>query len=324
MQNKINRIKAFILLIVICFSFLSLNAQTVPGNSNDTLTFCFLSDSQEPLFIERLYLDYNHNAWARHLIFERITRLAPEAVFHLGDFTGLGFMSDGWGETEDFVNNLTHHGTDFNPIPGNHEYIMFPEKSIYNFKRIFQNTNLTGYSKRYNNLAVLLFNSNFANLKQSEINKQTSWYRDKINELEADTTIDFIIVGTHHSPYTNSKVVLPATEDVSKGYFNNYLNPFYNSKKCRLFITGHTHAFEHFQVKGKDFLVIGGGGGLQQPVFTGRQEKYHDLYSTSLEKRMFHFITIRTFDKTLTIDLNMVNDNFTDFNIIPQFKFTKD
>ncbi len=30
---------------------------------------------------------------------------------------------------------------------------------------------------------------------------------------------------------------------------------------CKVFLSGHAHAFEHFQGHGIDFLVIGGGGG---------------------------------------------------------------
>ena len=152
---------------------------------------------------------------------------------------------------------------------------------------------------------------------------QSEWYKKTIDEYEADSTISFIIVGTHHSPYTNSKIVPPATESTYKDIFAGYLNSFYSSKKCKLFVSGHAHAFEHFQFKGKDFLVIGGGGGVQQPLYYGESQKYHDLYSSTLEKRMFHFITVKDFNNTLTVDLNMVNNTFSDFSVTPQLKFTK-
>jgi len=310
--------------MILWFPSASLNAQSDSCTSKDTLTFCFLSDTQLPLFIESFYLSYNHNAEARKLIFDRISSIVPKAVFHLGDFMGLGFNSDGWKETNDFVKTLVLHKSEFYPIPGNHEYIILPERSISNFKRNFKGINLTGYAKRFNNLVVVLFNSNFGNLKENEIRVQTEWYKKTIRECESDTSVDFIIVGTHYSPYTNSKIVQPAIESDYKEYIDQYLDVFYNSKKCKVFVSGHSHAFEHFRIKGKDFLVIGGGGGAQHPLYFGQNQKYHDMFSSTLERRMFHFITVKTFNKTLTVDLNMVNDKFSDFTILPQLKFIRE
>jgi hypothetical protein len=311
----------FILLILFCFYISNLHAQTDSCCSKDTTTLCFLSDTQVPLFIESFYLSFNNNAEARKLIFERICDITPKAVFHLGDFVGLGFDSDGWEETNNFIKELALHNTEFYPVPGNHEYIIYPERSIANFRKYFKGINLTGYSKRYNDVAVVLFNSNFNNLKESEIKEQAEWYKKTITSFEADSSIDFIIVGTHHSPYTNSKMVEPAVESSYKEYFTQYLNLFYISKKCKMFVSGHAHAYEHFQFNGKDFLVIGGGGGAQQPLYTGNNQKYHDLFSSTLEKRMFHFITVKIYNKTLTVDLNMLNDKFSDFIILRQLKY---
>jgi 3',5'-cyclic AMP phosphodiesterase CpdA len=298
-----------------------LEAQSDSSGVNDTLTFCFLSDTQIPLIFERISLGYNHNEEARKLIFDKIREIAPKAVFHLGDFMGLGFDPDSWDETVNFVKELGIHKTEFYPIPGNHEYIIFPKRGIANFQRNFKGISLTGYSKKYNDLAVMLFNSNFDNLNENERREQAEWYKKTINNYEADSSINFIIVGTHHSPYTNSRIVLPATESADKGYFNEYLEAFYASKKCKLFISGHTHAFEHFNIRGKDFLVIGGGGGIQQPLYIGENERYHDLFSSSLEKRMFHFITVKTFHKNLTVELEMVDDSFSNFTETPQLEF---
>ena len=316
------RTYVFIIVIIFCFSFSSLKAQYDSCSPKDTLTLCFLSDTQIPLFYESIFLGNNHNVEARKLIFDKICGMEPTAVFHLGDFIGLGFDSDSWDETNNFVKDLALHKTEFYPSPGNHEYIIYPERSIANFKKYFKGINLTGYSKRYDDVAVVLFNSNFGNLKEGEINEQIEWYRRTVREYEADPSIDFIIVGAHHSPFTNSKIVQPAIESGYKEYFNQYLNVFFKSKKCKVFVSGHAHAFEHFQVNGKDFLVIGGGGGIQQPLYNGKNERYHDLFSSTLEKRMFHFITVKTCNKTLSVDLYMVENNFFDFSIIPQLNFT--
>ena len=71
---------------------------------------------------------------------------------------------------------------------------------IANFLRNFKGINLTGYSQRWNNLVVILFNSNFENLKSSELKEQTDWYKRTISNYESDSTIYFIIVWIRHSP----------------------------------------------------------------------------------------------------------------------------
>jgi hypothetical protein len=240
---KSNPTYKFLFLIFIFFSISILNAQSDSCRSKDTTTLCFLSDTQEPLIQEKLLFSYKHNAKARTMIFERISSIAPNSVFHLGDLVGLGFDSDSWEETDNFIKGLALHNTQFYPIPGNHEYIIYPERSIANFRKHFKEINLTGFSKRYNDVAIVLFNSNFDNLKESEIKKQAEWYKKTIINFEADSTIDFIIVGTHHSPYTNSKIVEPGTESAYSEYFRQYLDLFYNSTKCKLFVSGHAHAY---------------------------------------------------------------------------------
>lgn len=304
---------AFLVLTTVCLS------QSGIHENNDTLRFCFLSDTQEPLFLESLFLKYNNNALARKLIFEQIHELQPTSVFHLGDLVSIGFDNDRWGDIDQFVKTLHEHKIDFLPIPGNHEYIFFPKKSISNFKSRYPYARLTGYSQRYNNLAVVLFNSNFDDLSEDERNGQLHWYRGTLREYESDPSIDFIIIGCHHSPFTNSKIV-----SASKRVRDYYLPEYYESKKCKLFLSGHAHAYEHFRMNGKDFLVIGGGGGIQQPLRIGGNAEYQDIFSNSLEKRMFHFLTIKTYDDKLSVELKMLTKDFKGFENIPQLIFASD
>ena len=64
---------------------------------------------------------------------------------------------------------------------------------------------------------------------------------------------------------------------------------------------------------GKDFLVIGGGGGLQHPHNIGQEAKWYDQYSNSLVKRNFHFVICEIQNDTLVFILKMLNDSFDDF-----------
>ena len=63
------------------------------------------------------------------------------------------------------------------------------------------------------------------------------------------------------------------------------------SNKCRLFLSGHAHTFQHFKdtVANKHFLVIGGGG-LPHTLKAGEPDELQDQVHWNTEYRMFHFV----------------------------------
>ena len=52
-------------------------------------------------------------------------------------------------------------------------------------------------------MAVILLNSNFAQLSAAEEKKQVDWLKQSLEEFDADPTIQFVITCCHHSPFTN-------------------------------------------------------------------------------------------------------------------------
>jgi hypothetical protein len=85
------------------------------------------------------------------------------------------------------------------------------------------------------------------------------------------------------------------------------LPAFMQTGKCHLFITGHAHAFEHFKFSGKDFLVIGGGGGLHQPLDTSAK-RIPDI--ASHYKPMFHYISVQRKGDKLTLTSHFLKPDF--------------
>ena len=71
-----------------------------------------------------------------------------------------------------------------------------------------------------------------------------------LDSLERDSSIISVFVGCHHPPFTNNTIV-GGSADVR----NQYVPPFLHHAKCKLFLSGHANAFEHFQKSGKDFVV---------------------------------------------------------------------
>ncbi len=289
------------------FAQISIPHSSISGN--DPPTICFISDTQEPMLIERVVHKYNKNKKARQILFNKIMEISPDAVFHLGDIVAAGSNKSDWKPIDIFVSKLNENNIAFYPIPGNHEYLFSSKKGINNFSKRYPYAPVIGYSRTINNTAVILLNSNFKKLSREEFQNQLTWYRKTLNKLEADTSIVFIIVGCHHSPFTNSKVVSPSIE--VQRYF---LPEFFSTSKCKLFVSGHAHAFEHFKIKGKDFLVIGGGGGIQQKLYRGKKEKHQDLFDTNSETRMFHFVRIKILPKKLIVELEMLNKNLEGFD----------
>ena len=309
MKNFLSRI---VLLFFLINSTLLFNAglavaQNVASDTlNKSSVICFISDTQEPMVVERIIHKYNNNSTAREMLFDKILQISPEAVFHLGDIVAAGTKKSAWKVIDNFTGELKSKGIQFYPIPGNHEYLMSAKSGIKNFTVRYPYAVKTGYLEKVQNTAVILLNSNFKKLTDAEFRRQLTWYKETLKDLESDESVDFIIVGCHHSPFTNSKAITPS-EDVQK-YF---LPDFYSTAKCRLFISGHAHAFEHFKMKGKDFLVIGGGGGIQQKLLAGKKERYKDLFDDKSEKRMFHFIKLDINGNEITVTLEMLNKDMT-------------
>lgn len=303
-SSKINKpFISFLIFFSVCLA--SNNSAQSNDRSVDSTVICFLSDTQEPMLFERLFLGYNNNSIARRLILKEILNIRPDAVIHLGDLVASSSDEDDWKEMDLFKNKLDKRQIDFYAIPGNHEYMFSAERGIRNFRYRFPESLLTGYVKKFNNLALVLLNSNFSKMSENEINYQLNWYRRTIKEIDEDPDIDFIIVCSHHSPFTNSKIINPSSE-----LQKYYIPSFARSKKSILFLSGHAHALEHFNENGKDFLVIGGGGGIQQPLKVGSNARFKDKYDSTNKKRMFHFIKLILTEETVILELFIVSDKF--------------
>jgi len=269
----------------------------------------FISDTQEPIWIETLRLDENNNLIARERIFNEIIDEKPTKVFHLGDIVAFGYYDDDWKPIDNFLDKLIKEKIEFYPTLGNHEVMLFSEIGENNFAKRFPFYSRTGYSINNGATEIILLNSNFSEMTTREIAQQQEWYINKLIQLEQDSTISAVIVGCHHSPFTNSKIVDP-DEKVEE----LFVPPFVEFQKCKLFLSGHCHAFEHFKYKGKDFLVLGGGGGLQQPLYVEVESIWKDQYDNKNPKRMFHFLKYKFENDTVRVTLKMLEKDFSQFD----------
>jgi hypothetical protein len=296
--------KLFILMFTL--SAVAGKAQILQSPANDSNTMAFASDTQAPMWIETLWLKANKNRTATRMVFSGVLEQKPRALFLLGDVVNLGYSNKQWKPMDKYLHNLRDSNIAVHAILGNHEVMGQSAKGQRKFQKRFPDHVQTGYVQVVDSVAIVLLNSNFTKLTKEQDEEQVTWYKKTIEQLDLDSSIRFIITACHHSPFTNSKIVKPCTAVQEK-----FVPPFLASKKSRLFLSGHCHGFEHYQVLGKDFMVIGGGGGLHQPLKPCTDEQ-PDLAKDY--KPLFHYLTVKRINDKLEVTSFRLNDSFNGFD----------
>ena len=281
----------------ICFSLfiyvpvlLSINLSCVFSQpAGERQEFYFISDVQSPMFVEKLFLKAYRNEEARDSLVADIKRHKPEYVFMLGDLTSRGSDENAWAPLDRFLFSMREIKTRVYAIPGNHEYLTNTLNGVRLFKHHFQEEWMEGYSVRVDSLAIVMLNSNFEKQDEKTLIKQQAWYKAAMDSLDSDRSVKAIIVCTHHPPYSNSMIV-GSSEEVQ----DLIVPTFEKSEKSKLFISGHSHNLEYFSGKsGKHFLIIGGGGGLTQPLLPPGKRNYDDLINPDTKPLYFYLVVER-------------------------------
>ncbi len=265
----------------------------------------FISDTQAPMLVEKLVLKPTHNKQATSLLFAQIVKTKPQSVYMLGDVVSLGYRNRKWRKVDTFLDSCRKENTTVCGLLGNHDVMGRTKKGERNFLKRFPENVRTGYVSVTDSVAIILLNSNFNKLSAGDKVTQNEWYQSELNRLDTSEAIKAIIVTCHHAPYTNS-IIVGSSSSVQQ----NFVPAFINSKKARLFITGHAHDFEHFKVEGKDFLVIGGGGGLHQPLNTSAGKR-PDLATDY--KPLFHYLSVQRTADELKVTSHFLSTDFTGF-----------
>ena len=111
------------LLLIIPFNICLANSADEFDEKSER-SIIFVSDTQAPLRIERIYMKINKNTEATDLIFEQIVSKKHAAVFHMGDLVALGYSPLSWKAIDRFLDSLKEKKIPFYPILGNHELIV--------------------------------------------------------------------------------------------------------------------------------------------------------------------------------------------------------
>ncbi len=304
---------AFLFLFFFSFTItITASGKEVAHQKSGNDTLIFLSDTQAPLFLETLVFRAPFNQMATKMIFNDILSKQPKYVFMLGDVVGAGSKPRRWQAVDQFLDSARKHNIDVSACLGNHEYLFKKTIGEKAFQKRFPEHRKTGYYVIRDSIAIVLLNSNFSKLTIEEQNKQKKFYTAALAALDKNDSVKTIIVACHHSPYTNSTVV-----GSNMAVREAFVKPFLKTKKCRLFLSGHSHNFEHFKIEGKTFLVIGGGGGISQHLNTKpnriacENDDCHPL---------FHYLMVKRIPNNLLVICREVKPDLKGFNNVLSFK----
>jgi len=316
MNNKFHSI-----LFISCCVLLShsVEAQSNSYPEHISVKFAFISDTQSPMWLESLLVARNQNERGTRILLGSILGDSSlSAVLHFGDVTESSAKEEAWLPIDSFLVRAKKRNLPVYAAIGNHDYFFSAKKGEENFRKRFPEYRRTGYMVKIGDVAFVLLNSNFGRLADSEVVRQQTWYAAVLDSLEADSSVVTVIVGCHHPPFTNNSF-FSGSEEVRR----EFVPPYLNHKKAKLFLSGHTHAFEHFKIENKDFLVLGGGGGLQHTLYLGKEQKEHDLFPDQTKKRMFHYIRCSADQDSLRLSVMMVKKDFSGIASVYRFSIAR-
>lgn len=276
----------------------------------DRGSIVLVGDTQRTGFWE-YFLGRQQNDAARSAVMEKIASSDPGALVLLGDLVYRSDDDGAWKWFEKFTAPVRDQHIPVYALPGNHEYFGDASVGLHNYFAHFPHLqNRLWNSFRYRSAVFILLNSNFDNMEPEEIEAQDAWYRQTLQESQADSSVDAIIVSCHHPPFTNSTVVSD-DESVDKRFVPLYLA----TPKAVLFFSGHCHAYERFQSGGKAFVVSGGGGGPKQSLRVAAASLRHPVEYCSQERTDFHFCQVIFESGRLRVRMTKLNDDLDTWSV---------
>jgi hypothetical protein len=282
--------KLFYLLGIL---FVFLGSESLTKLPDAVGTFAVVGDTQRTLWAEKFFMGREQNeAESRSLLLD-LSNKKIDFLTVIGDLVAEE-NKENWNFFDEITQPLRTKEIPFLAIWGNHDRWGSPDLFLQRFPDL---KNHPWYSQRYGSLYLIFLDSNVSNWNRQEWYGQVAWYEGEIKKAESDPSVKGTLVFSHHPPFTNSMT----TGD--EGYMQEaFLPAFYNAKKTLAFISGHAHAYEHFEIRHKSFLVSGGGGGPRVKLLEGVSQRHKDLF-VGPSPRPFHYLLLHPDEKALEISV---------------------
>jgi 3',5'-cyclic AMP phosphodiesterase CpdA len=199
------------------------------------------------------------------VILAEIADRFPAAVINLGDLVAAGASAGNWRTFDDLHAPLMEERIPYFAVRGNHDYRGPDDVAMGHFGNRFPHLkDGSWYSFRFLYAGIILLDSNFRALGRLKADEQTRWFERTLAEMDVSPDIQVVLCCTHHPPFSNSVAPGP-----SKEVRRRFARPFGLLRKPGLFLSGHVHSYERFEIAGKHFIVSGGGGGHRIRVRSG-------------------------------------------------------
>lgn len=212
----------------------------------------------------------------------------PDALVLLGDMVWWGAGEGDWAYFDRLMKPVHDSKIGVLPTLGNHDYYGNDNAAMANIMARWPWFRQDGIVRVVDSVAWIILNTNADDIGIERMKAHLRWFARSLANADADSSILAIIVCGHHPPYTNSTVVGPAML-----IQRNFVPLFVASRKGALWLGGHAHAYERFDVSGRVFVVSGGGGGPRQKLQTGNAARYRDQYAGSAIRPLHHLLVER-------------------------------
>lgn len=254
--------------------------------SESSRSLALIGDTQRTLWFERL-IGREDNDAERLALVRDLMMQHPGTVVLLGDMTYSGGRRDQWQEFDALFAPLREASVPMLALLGNHDYWGADNGALANaVGRFPQLGQQHWYSRIFGRLALVFLDSNRGPLGEAAWTEQGEWYLRTLEELEARAEVAGVLVLAHHPPFTNSRTT-GDDEDVQRAF----LPAFFAARKTLAFVSGHAHAYERFEERGRTFVVSGGGGGPRVQLLQGADARHRDL-SAAPAPRPFHYLLV--------------------------------
>jgi Icc-related predicted phosphoesterase len=247
-----------------------------------------LGDTQRTLWVERL-IGRKQNDEARVALVRDLAAQRPGLVVLLGDLTSVGGSRSEWDQFDELFAPIREAGIPVLALLGNHDYWGEVDEALANAA------------------------ARFPQLGEARWAEQRDWYCRTLAALDADPKVAGVLVLAHHPPYTNSRTT-GDEEHVQRAF----LPAFFAARKTLAFVTGHAHAYERFEERGRTFIVSGGGGGPRVELLAGADARHRDLYPAG-SPRPFHYLLFEQDGSGVRVTVRGLDKGDAEARVIDRF-----
>jgi hypothetical protein len=273
---------------------------------------------QRTSLIETRVLRRNQHDSVRERLLREIVDDRPDLLLLLGDQVCYGENAACWRDFDGIIEPVVEAGIPTHALLGNHEYDGKTRKgALRHFRERFPGQpDVWPALLNHPPVAIITLDSNLDRLTRREIDRQWRDYRAILEELDSDPDVRGVIVASHHPPYSNGGYSL------NRRIAPMFADPFLESRKTLLYLSGHVHSYQRFQADRKAFVVSGGGGGPRHRVQQGtRRMPFEDAYAAGSLRR-FHYLLITITDDGLDIETKMLDDDGDGCSVGDRFRLS--